>query len=293
MLENLSDAQIREHCRSKIESLEVWLRGLINQALSDAYGKNYFDYQDESGNRIIKKKIAESATQKMSLHPGRYHRKIDTILFDEAIDIVCHPNLHRDHFQENVGRAYPGGAEVLRAMMYRLIDIRNRLSHANPISLSDGLRASCYADDIVGSIRSFYAEKGMETEYNVPKILKISDSFGGSFQREEFSPVHDGGIFKDFRNDVSRNLRPGDTLTVEIEVDPAFDSSEYTIRWASVKSLGNLEISGRKIIIPISNHHVGAQWELQCYITSHKDWHRMSLGADDFMLLSYKVLPPF
>lgn len=292
MLENLSDAQIRDHCRARIESLELWLRRLIDGTLSDAYGGNYFDQTDASGNRIVKKQIVDSLEQRLVRNPGRYPRKIDALLLDDAIALVCHPTLFFGHFKNSVGSAFPGGAEGLREMLRRLVDVRNRLSHANPISLSDALRVSCYSGDIIESVRAHYLRNGMNSDYNVPLILRVVDCFGGSYHREQFSAVHDGGITKMFQDDPSRYLRPGDILTVEVEVDSAFDESGYSIRWASTRPLDGLDLSSRKVVVPITNSHIGAQFSLHCNITSNKDWHRMSMGVDDFLMLIYKVLPP-
>jgi hypothetical protein len=87
-------------------------------------------------------------------------------------------------------------------------------------------------------------------------------------------------------------LRPGDTLTIEVEVDPSFDVENYTLSWSSIKSWSDSRITGTKVVIPITNKQVGQQFDVQCRLTSNKDWHRMGMGADDFLMLYYKVLPP-
>ena len=40
-LHKLPIDEIRDYCKRDIESLEYWLRRLIDEALSDAYGSNY------------------------------------------------------------------------------------------------------------------------------------------------------------------------------------------------------------------------------------------------------------
>jgi len=87
-------------------------------------------------------------------------------------------------------------------------------------------------------------------------------------------------------------LRPGDLLTLEIEVDPAFDPDSYTIRWASTKQWESSSLSESVVHIPISNKQVGQGFDVQCHVTSTKDWHRMHMGCDDFLMFHYKVLPP-
>ena len=49
----LKDAEIRSLCKEKIESLEHWLRRLIDDTLAPIYG-DYFAHTDASGNRLVK-----------------------------------------------------------------------------------------------------------------------------------------------------------------------------------------------------------------------------------------------
>lgn len=292
MIEKHPGAEIREYCRARIESLELWLRRLIDGNLSEAFGTEYLDFQDQRGNRLIKKQLADSLRRRVSGDPGRYPRRIDAILLDDAVSIVCNPELFKDHFRTSLGSAFPGGADVIRRMLDRVVAVRNRLAHANPISRHDAVRVICYSSDVIEALRNHYMERGMNNEYNVPTIIKVSDSFGNIFHRDQFSPVHDGGIIKSFAQDRQYDLRPGDILTIEIEVDPAFDPASYTIRWASTRQLESIATDQPKIVIPITNKFVAAQWDLQCSVTSDEDWHRMSQGSDDFLFLAYKVLPP-
>ena len=132
----------------------------------------------------------------------------------------------------------------------------------------------------------------MQQSYNVPLILKFTDSFGNVFTRSQFSPCHDGGIMLDFSDKTHMFLRPGDTLSIEVEVDPAFDAETYTLKWTSTKSWSTSPVSDTKAVIPITNKQVGQLFDVQCRLTSNKDWHRMNMGADDFLMLCYKVLPP-
>ena len=57
ILLNLNDSEIRSICKNKLESLEYWLRRLIDKILSDNY-EDYFSYEDAKGNRLIKKSMA-------------------------------------------------------------------------------------------------------------------------------------------------------------------------------------------------------------------------------------------
>lgn len=62
ILTNIKDSEIRSLCKEKIESLEHWLRRLIDDTLTPIYG-DYFLYSDQSGNRLIKKSLAEQVAR--------------------------------------------------------------------------------------------------------------------------------------------------------------------------------------------------------------------------------------
>jgi hypothetical protein len=59
LLHALSDGERRSHCRREIEALEHWLRRLVHETFSDAYGPAYLDAIGEDGNRIFKSETAK------------------------------------------------------------------------------------------------------------------------------------------------------------------------------------------------------------------------------------------
>ncbi len=284
------DNQIRSACKERIEALEHWLRRLIDDLLTKEYG-DFFSYLDTSGDRIIRKKLVEQIEARRIAEPGRYPRKIDAVLLDDAIDIICNERLFNTHFKTPLSQAFPDGHAEARTFITRLLRPRNHLSHANGISLRQAEQVVCYSNDIIESIKQFYRDLGMQQDFNVPLILKMSDSFGNTFTRSQFSPVHDGGIFMSFNERKEFLLRPGDLLTIEVEVDPSFDPSEYRVTWDSAKGLESAK-EGTKVVVPITNRQVGQMFDLQCRVTSNNDWHRMHMGADDFLFITYTVLPP-
>jgi len=95
-----------------------------------------------------------------------------------------------------------------------------------------------------------------------------------------------------YLDDARMHLRPGDILTLEIEVDPSYDPSTYEIRWTSVKQWAADPTDQPKVVVPIENRHVGQSFFVQCNITAKRDWHIMGIGADDFLFLVFRVLPP-
>lgn len=287
----MKDSEIRSICKEKIESLEHWLRRLIDDTLTPVYG-DYFSYTDASGNRLIKNSLAQQVATRRAGEPLRYPRNIDAVLLEDAVDILCKPDLFQRHFQQAMSEAFPDGRDEARTFLSRLLVPRNNLAHANAISARQAEQIVCYSNDVIESLKNYYRAMGMQETYDVPLILKVTDSFGNAFTRSQFQPCHDGGIMLSFFDKPHLYLRPGDTLTLELEVDPAYDPSSYSVMWTSTKPWSSAPVVNAKAVIPITNKQVGQQFEVQCRVTTNREWHRMHMGADDFLMMYYKVLPP-
>jgi hypothetical protein len=221
--------------------------------------------------------------------PNRFPRGIDAIDFGELINIICNPKNY-PHFRAALQIAFPVGRDHAREVLDRLVEPRNRLAHGNTISLRHAEQILCYTGDTVASLKEYYSNMGQQSDFNVPTIMRVTDSLGNTLLRSQCREVHDGGIGI-FLHDNTQ-LRPGDVLSVEVEVDSSFEPQEYSIQWASTKPRGMSGVETKKVIVNIENSHVGMQWTLQCKIVSDKPWHRMQDGHDDFLLMTYKVLPP-
>jgi hypothetical protein len=233
------------------------------------------------------KSIVESLTDRIAKEPSRYPRKIDAVLLNDAIKIICNDQLFNNHFKEPLSLAFPS-SEVTKLFMERLIAPRNCLAHANSISLRQAEQVICYTGDIIESIKKYYKENNMAEEFNVPLILKLTDSFGKSYHRSQFDDYAGGGIFKNLSN---YSIRQGDTLFFEVEIDPTFLEDEYEISWLIIKN--NKEISNSpKAVITMTEKEVGMHLQIQCSVTTNKNWHRMGSGEDDILILMFKVLPP-
>lgn len=279
--------KLRSICKEKIEALEYWLRRLIDDALKEAYG-DYLNYQDDKGNKPIRGEISKKIKERQQSDPKRYPRAIDAILLDDAISIVCNPNLYKI-FDPAFQQAFPDGHKVLRTYLERLIVPRNNLSHANPISIRQAEQVICYAHDIIDSLKAYYLDKGMQNIYNVPQILKVTDSFGSVFYFNKKYETRSGIFFIDETKNYEKWLRPNDTLSLEIEVDPSFDITDYDIVWKHRADNSSLKM-GNKIVIPISNKHVGESFTITAKIISKLDWHKYS-SYDHRLMISYKVVP--
>lgn len=280
---------LRSICKEKLEGLEHWLRRLIDGELSSSYG-DYFSYQDDFGNRILPTKLSEVLIQRKKSEPGRYPRLVDAMLLSDVIDIVCKPNLWKLHFQEPLKEAFPDGQAEARTFLNRLSAPRNNLAHANTISIRQAEQVICYSNDIIDSLKSYYRSKGMNNEYNIPIILKFSDSHGSTLTREQFSDTGSTQLIT-FQNDPKFYLRPGDCLSIEVEADPSFPPETYTISWASAQDL-SIRSEGYRFTLNITEKHVHHSFGIQCSLKTTNNWHRLDFGNDDLLIVYYKVLPP-
>jgi hypothetical protein len=287
----MKDVDIRSICKEKIESLEYWLRRLIDNSLSPIYG-DYFSYIDENGNHLIKKELANKVEKRKNNEPSRYPRNVDAILLEDAVSIICKPELFKKYFSIALKQAFPDGREEAKTFLNRLLEPRNNLAHANAISIRQAEQITCYSNDVIESLKNYYRELGMQQTYDVPLILKVTDSFGNVFARNQCSNSASSGISLNFMDKPNMFLQPSDTLTLEVEVDPAFAVDSYTITWTSTKPWLSTEFTGTRAVIPITDKQVGESFDVHCNIISNKTWHRLN-GVDDRLILYYKVLPPF
>lgn len=285
----LKYSDLRSICKEKLEGLEHWLRRLINEILSKEYG-DYFNYIDTSNNRLIPNRLTQKAIEKKSAEPGRYPRLIDTLLLSDTIDIICKPELWKRHFQAPFSQAFPDGLSEAKTFLNRLLAPRNNLAHANAISVRQAEQIICYSNDIIDSIKLYYRDIGMSNDYNVPLILKLSDSFGNTLTREQF---HNSGSAQlaQFHREPKFNLRPGDILSLEVEADPSFPSDSYKIYWSTTQGTP-INTEGSRLEIHIQDGHVNQSFTIQCSIKTNNSWHRLEFGKDDLILIYYKVLPP-
>jgi len=288
LLNKFTEAELRNSSRETLETLEYWLRHIIDKILTDSYGSNYLSTLDEKGNRIINKKIADNIENRFFLEQGRYTRKIDASLLDSLVNIICNPLLYKKHFYKVFKFAFPEGNSEARTFFTRLTIPRNHLSHANPISIHQVEQILCYSHDIIDSIKQYYLENKMQMNFNVPRFIKFKDSFGNEKFFDQNSTGHPS--FSCLNKEMFY-LRPGDDLTLEVEIDESFNSSEYKLQWRSTKRIPDFG-NTKKISIKIETHHVAETFNFQCVLVSNKSWHRMHEGYDDLLIVYYRILPP-
>lgn len=289
-LYSIGEAELRDHCKRAIEGLELWLRRLIDDKLSAAYGTNYLDATKPDGSRVVRTELARVLTERQSAEPKRYSRRIDAALLDEEIGIICNPALYKLHFEDALSAAFPLGGESARIVLERLIAPRNALYHANPVSMHDAHRVLCYTLDVIESLKAYYAKQNIAQQYNVPTVIRVTDSLGHAINLSAGNRHPSGSAMIDYSNDVSAYLRCGDTLVIRVEVDPAFDPKEYEVEWL-ISNVGGPKILGTTFHLVLTDRYVSTRFCAVCRVTSNKSWHKLG-SFDDQIDIAYRVLPP-
>ncbi len=102
----MSTDEMRSIVRHQIETLERWLRRLIDDAMQEHCGGTL--------SRLpIKKDILHKASARRQKEPNRYPREVDALLFEELIVIICHPQQYA-YFQDALSGAFENGENEAR-----------------------------------------------------------------------------------------------------------------------------------------------------------------------------------
>lgn len=294
-----SEDDLRSICRKEIETLEHWTRRLIHDILTAQYGDDYFSYK-HNGEPLIKGEITSRVNKMREDNPGRFPRPIDAFFLGDLIYVLCKKPLYDAHFKDALCEAYPHGNEEVRYFLERVEAIRNKLSHANPISVREAEQVICYCHDVIDSLKAHYRRTGKEKEYNVPLFIRATDSLGNVFLPEkEGFPLK---LYVDLSKpilakDYGVKLRAGETYGLSVVVDPAFDSSTYSLEWTVMSGLAgdNYRKTWKNVTqieFPVVNKTVGSSFEITCRLKTNKDWHKHNWYDDCFEVRVYTVLPP-
>ncbi len=269
----------RGECRHWLESLELWLRIIIDRQLSLHYGADYMTGVDGSGARIITSAIkfknrAQNANSK---------RPIDAVDLADLVRITCNPRLW-PHFRAALEEAFPCGSNNARTVLARLVPIRNALAHANPISQHEAARAICYSADVISSIRRFMASTNLDDGFPAPSILYVDDSMGNRIEKQNTYAV-------DLSEDRKSWLYVGDVISFEVVVDASFNYDDYNIGLSILNSnLSPMTLDKQRISLTIPIELVGVRTKFDFTLTSRNDWHRHG-SYDDYISIYYKVFP--
>lgn len=282
MFYSLSEEELRAYCRTSIESLEMWARRLIHGKMVEKYGENYINHQISDGNYCIRKGVRKRIQSLSKNEPQRIQRPVDASYLKDLIDILCDPKLYEELFKEALDFSYPQGKDEVRIFLERLIPIRNALSHTHSISVRQAEQAICYSHDFVEGLKDYYKEKGEEQVWNVPRIIRISDSFGNVFE----NPTDSDEQFSAFN--ISKPLYCGETYSVTVEVDSTFSHSSYDIIWIDAGNKMENFTNKATYSVSFSEKDVSAVHIIECKTISHKEWHKFR-NYDCHVVLLLKV----
>ena len=80
-----TEEELRSYCRTSLESLELWARRIIDEQMTQKYGKNFYDVKVNKENYLIKSEIRHHIHFMLENHRGRFHRAVDTLFFEHII----------------------------------------------------------------------------------------------------------------------------------------------------------------------------------------------------------------
>lgn len=285
MYHEYTQDELRLYCRANIETLEIWARRLIHEKMSEEYGVNYIDVKINDKEYLIKKDIRKHIKLMLNKEPYRYKRPVDTLFIDHIIYFLCNPKWYKKLFKRPLDYIYPQGKDEAREFLNRLVPIRNPLSHSNLISMHQVEQAICYSHDFVEGLKKYYKEKGEEQLWNVPRIIRIKDSFGNVF--DNYEDAHfDKSIFI-----ISNQLYCGDTYSIEVEIDSSFEKENYTIHWEFTNHKTVENENRTKFSVKFKPEDVAQQRYIYCTVTSTKNWHKHG-NYDSKIAVGFAVYPP-
>ncbi len=291
-LYKLTEVELRQHCKEAVEALEFWLRRMIDITLASEFGSNYINAKWSSNDKyIIKKSVRDSIQIRASSDPNRYPRLVDAMLLSEEVDLICHPDLYRKFFIKYFTKSFPLGNNQIRNCLKKILEPRNNLAHANPISIRQAEQVICYSHDVIDAIKDRLKELNLDKDYNAPTIIKISDSRGFVYHDSQIKRNNTGRGGIDLTIDQATWLRSGDKIGIEVEIDPSFPSVDYNIDWTFPKDATMQKYnSNKKVVLSLTDKNVGMNFTIYCRVVSNKSWHRCG-DVDDCVGITYKVLP--
>ncbi len=277
--------QLRAYSRTSIESFEIWARRLIHEQMTNKYGNDYINKTCEDGTPLVKNDIRKHVYKLKSKNPDRFKRDVDTLFTEHIIYFLCNPKWYNDLFKPALDYAFPQGDMEIREFLNRIIPVRNALSHSNSISIRQAEQAICYSHDFIDGLKQYYKDRGEEQVWNVPRIIRIKDSFGNVFENP-----NDKDISQSIFN-VSDAIFCGDTYSLEIEIDSSFNKEDYTIRWMFNQNDTTESNDETKFTIEFKPSDVAKKTYIFCILTSKKEWHKYG-QYDNKIAIGITVLPP-
>lgn len=280
-----TEEELRALCRTSLESFEIWARRIIHEKMTEHYGDNFIDKQFEDGNYLIKKDIRNHVHSMLTKEPERFKRAVDTLFMEHIEYFLCNPAFYNRAFKDVLKFAYPLGKDEAKDYIKRLVPIRNALSHSGVISIRQAEKAICYSNDFIDGIKQYEKERGQEQVWNVPRIIRITDSLGNVFE----NPTEVNGCNSIFN--VPQKKYCGDSYSVTVEIDSSFSDSEYTIIWIDNNHQIDAYRNCKQYITTFNTSDIGENHYIRCKVISNKEWHKY-INYDCEIFLNLTVYPP-
>jgi hypothetical protein len=116
-LSKLTELDLREACRARLEMLELWLRRLIHEQFEQIYSSDILNAKNAAGDFVVTKQIRANIEKTLSDRPGRYNRPVDAAHLDDLITIICKPDTYRSCFETPLkGRGGGGVGGLLQRL---------------------------------------------------------------------------------------------------------------------------------------------------------------------------------
>lgn len=285
MYHEYTQEELRAYCRTNIETLEIWGRRLIHEKMTSEYGENYIKLMISEDEYLVNKELRKHVEFMMEQEPGRFNKAVDTLFLDDIIYFLCNQKWYKKLFKQALDYIYPQGKDEAREFLKRLVYIRNYLSHSNPISVRQVEQVICYTHDFIDGLKQYYKDRGEEQVWNVPRIIKIKDSFGNVFD----NPVDTHGSGSIFT--INNAINCGDTYSIEIEVDSSFKTEDYNISWTFNSHDLHEYDDKTKLTVTFLPSDVDLNAFIRCKIVSKEEWHKHG-SYDNRIAIGFSVLPP-
>ena len=144
LLWNMTELEAGDLCKHRLDTMELWSRRLIEETFSKEYGKDYFNFKFDESTPLVKNEIIKQVQDRVDSNPKRYPRKVDALVMEYLKYFFCRNDLYKLHFK-NVFEPFYSGIESLRLTFEKLISIRNKISHTNPLSQRELEQGVCYS----------------------------------------------------------------------------------------------------------------------------------------------------
>lgn len=280
----LSELERKDIARRHLDAAEAWLRRILNNLMVPHFGDAYLAPGEKGTCPHISNQTRREISARYEAAKDRFPRTIDAADLGHVIKIVLHPRMYPQIFRPALAQAFPDGVDEARTFLARLEDIRNKLAHGGTCSERDMERCVCYTNDLIDSLKAYFAEVNLEQQFNVPTFIRMVDNKGHDVHFGTDRGTH---LFVSFLEKPTGMLRYGEELSIEVEVDPTF--SDYKVDWMTFSGDKG---EGSVCRLSLSHVHVGNSLDVRFHVRSNQLWHRLNGGVDDMLDVRYRVLPP-